>query len=163
LPIHAPLLFGALSDIRLYEFIAEEPPSTEAALEARYERLALRQSAEGSEVWLNWALRTQLAAQYVGYVQATIRTDETAEIAYVVSFAEWGKRYAREAVTTILPHLHEQYGAKLAVARVDTRNTRSIRLLEALGFQQASVRREAEWIHGVLTDEAEYKLRLTDE
>src|SRR5438093_12100480 len=81
-PSHASELFGGLSDMRLYEFIAEEPPSSQTSLRARYERLTIRQSDDGNELWLNWALKTIETPRYVGYVQASVRRDGTADIAY---------------------------------------------------------------------------------
>ena len=54
---HAPLVYTPLLDARLYAFILQEPPASIEALVARYQKLAARRSPDGSEVWLNWAVR----------------------------------------------------------------------------------------------------------
>jgi len=153
---HAEALFAPLADHALYAYIAEEPPPDLDALRARFVRWEARRSPDGREAWLNWAVRTQADARAIGYVQATVRDDGTADVAYVLGRAAWGQGYGREAVAAMLAHLTP--GVATFVATVDTRNRPSIALLEALGFTRVAVRAGAEWIHGVLTDEAEYRL-----
>jgi [ribosomal protein S5]-alanine N-acetyltransferase len=57
LPQHATLLFEGLADARLYRFIPRNPPESVEALETRYRKLSSRRSADGSEAWLNFAMR----------------------------------------------------------------------------------------------------------
>lgn len=157
-PKHADALFQGLRDERLYEFIAEEPPASLVALRDRYRVLARRKSPDLSEEWLNWALWSKADSRYVGYVQATVSPDRSAQIAYVLLSDYWGKGFAREAVTAMVNHLHEHYRAGEILARVDTRNQRSITLLKTLGFERLAVHRKAEKIRGLWSDEAEYRI-----
>lgn len=158
---HADTLFEGLSQPALYAHLAEAPPASVDALRSRYERLARRRSPDGAEHWLNWALFCPAEGRHVGYVQATVPVGTgSPSIAYVLFANAWGRGFAREAVTAMLDHLRDAYGAREALATVDTRNARSIALLEALGFEQVTVRLGAEWIGGVLTDEGEYRLGL---
>lgn len=155
---HADKLFEGLRNERLYEFIAERPPTSLSALRDRYRLLATRNSPDNSEEWLNWALWSKPDNRYVGYVQATVYPNRSAQIAYVLMFDDWRKGFAREAVTAMVAHLHEHYRVSQVLARVDTRNQRSIGLLEALGFDRLAVHRQAEKIRGVWSDEAEYRI-----
>jgi len=159
-PHHAEALFAGLQNGSLYEYISDVPPVTVDTLRERYTRLSTRKSPEGTEHWLNWAIWSESEGRYLGYVQATVVVDSgAATIAYVLFRDAWGVGYAREAVAAIIDHLIAAYRSPEVRANVDTRNLRSIALLEALGFDRVAVRKDAELIHGVLTDEAEYRLR----
>jgi RimJ/RimL family protein N-acetyltransferase len=91
----------------------------------------------------------------LGYVQAGV-AEGVATLAYLLAVAAQRQGYAREAVGAVIGHLTAQGVARFR-ACVDTRNARSIALLEALGFACAVVRPGAEVIHGLVTDEAEYQ------
>ncbi len=160
-PAHADLLFDGLRDDRLYEFIPDSPPVSVEWLRARYEKLAGRVSPDGTEAWLNWAVWASQAARYIGYVQATIRGGGVAEIAYVLFRAAWGNGFGREAVAAMISDLRDGYGATMARATVDPRNTRSVRLLLSLGFQHTMLRTGADRIRGILADESDYTLVLS--
>ena len=157
---HASALFAGLQHMALYEFIADRAPVSVAALAERYRRLASRVSPDGRDSWLNWALWSLPAERHVGWVQATVRPDHEAHIAYVLFHDAWGRGYAREAAAALIDHLRDDRGVRGVRATVDTRNHRSIALLEALGFLRGAVRAEAEEIHGMLADEVEYRLSL---
>lgn len=160
-PAHAELLFGGLCDDRLYDFIPDRPPESVEWLRARYERLAGRTSPDGTEAWLNWAVWAAREARYIGYVQATVRGGGAAEIAYVLFRDVWGNGFGREAVAAMVAHLRECYGVTSVRATIDPRNTRSVRLLLALGFQHTELRAGADRIRGALVDESEYALAVS--
>src|SRR5262245_11090507 len=98
-PGHADRLFVGLQDPGLYAFIDDLPPQHVDALRARFEKLAGRKSPDGAQIWLNWALKVILRELYVGYVQATVKQDRTADVAYLLFRDFQGNGYAREAVT----------------------------------------------------------------
>ncbi len=155
---HAAALFPGLQDETLYEFVGDRAPASVDALVERYRRLSTRKSPDGSEAWLNWALWSQPLDRYVGWIQATVYPDRTAHIAYVLFRKDWGCGYAREAVTALMDHLRSDWSVADIRATVDTRNQRSIALLEALGFVRGQVRVGAEEIRGVMADEVEYAI-----
>ena len=155
---HASLLFEGLCDEQLYQFIDASQPESVDALRSRYQRLIARRSPDGSEAWLNWAVLIRAEHQYAGYVQATISTDQSAEIAYVLFRNHWGCGYGREAVMAMMRHLKQAYDVKSFRAHVDTRNGRSIALLESLGFQKTSCRIGASRIRTEIADELEYAI-----
>lgn len=130
---HAAEMFAVLSDPAIYQF-ENEPPASLAALEDRYRRLESRRSADGRELWLNWVARSVERGDALGYVQATIRADSTALIAYEFGSAHWGRGWAREAVEAMLDEIVRAYGAAMAGAVFKKANFRSRRLLQRLGF-----------------------------
>ena len=102
-------------------------------LEARFRRLESRASANAREWWLNWVVRHD-ASTLIGFVQATVREDHHASIAYVFGSAYWGRGFACEAVTAMLEELLLRFGVISFSAVLKRDNTRSVRLLERLGF-----------------------------
>ena len=134
LPDHADAMFDGLRDPRLYAYTPHEPPVSREALRARYERLATRRSPDGSQQWLNWAVAERDGGAYLGYVQATVRADGSAAVAYVLFHHAWGNGFAREALRAVLDELAGRYGCRAADASVEPDNLRSIVVLEALDF-----------------------------
>lgn len=140
---HASEMFEVLSDPAIYEF-ENEPPASVEALRDRYRRLEARRSADGREVWLNWALRLP-TGPLAGYVQATVLQDGSAYIAYELSSRYWRRGIGSSAVGAMLAELRSRYAVSLAVAVLKAQNHRSRGLLEKLGFQRASPEDEARW------------------
>ena len=156
---HAAALVGALSDERLYRFIPQNPPASADALAARYRRLEARRSPDGREAWLNWAMRLTASDAYVGTLEATVRPDRTADVAYVVFVPHHRRGYAREGLVRILAHLFGDYGVATVAATIDTRNAASIALVEGLGFARVATLRDADFFKGATSDEYRYELR----
>lgn len=126
---HAEELMPVLDDPLLHTFMGGEPADLDQ-LRARYRRLAVDRSPDGSQRWLNWLVRGKDAAA-LGTVQATVieKEDElTAEVAWVIGTAHQGQGYAKEAagvlvtwlrlqgVQTVIAHVHPQHEASMAVA-----------------------------------------------
>jgi ribosomal-protein-alanine N-acetyltransferase len=138
---HAEEMFAVLGDPAIYEHENEPPPSLEW-LRDRFGRLESRLSADGREQWLNWVIRLP-TGELVGYVQATVRTDGSAAIAYVLASAWWGRGLARLAVETMIGELAASYGVERLVAVLRRENFRSLRLLRRLGFSLATPEQHA--------------------
>lgn len=155
---HAAELFAILADDRLYRFIPQDPPPSLASLEERFRRLETRKSPRGDELWLNWALRSKREGDCVGRVQATVRPDGTAWLAYDLSADRWNLGLATEACRRVVVSLFEEHDVTRILAEVDTRNVASIRLLERLGFVRQSLRRNADFFKGSASDELTYCL-----
>lgn len=130
---HAPELYPVISDPALYEFIDNKPPTTEGALRERLRRLESRRSPDGTEHWLNWVVRNA-AGKLVGYVQATVTPDRSAEIAYVFGRAHWRKGYATAACAAMIGELRSSYGVTRVTATLDPANEASLALLRKLGL-----------------------------
>ncbi|MCI0330015.1 MAG: GNAT family N-acetyltransferase [candidate division Zixibacteria bacterium] len=154
---HAALLFQTLSDPAIYIFIPFDPPKSVEALAERYGHLSVGHSADGKDIWLNFALRKLEDDAYVGTVQATI-TGKRAYVAYELGPAHWGKGYATEAVRTLIAHLFKDYKVEVIRAETDTRNDRSATLLERLGFVQIEKKENADHFKGSPSHEFIYEL-----
>lgn len=135
---HAEAMFELLSDAEIYRYLDYPPPPSVEYLRNVYAQLEARKSPDGAEAWLNWVVRPH-GHPLVGYVQATVAANRRAHVAYVLGSQHWGHGYARKAMLAMLPHLTTAYGVARSLATVERENRRSIRLLERLGFQLASV------------------------
>jgi RimJ/RimL family protein N-acetyltransferase len=154
---HAPLLFAALSDPRIYEYIPDEAHATVESLAQRYAFLeAGAPAGVVREVWLNWAVQRIDTAAYVGTLQATVLPDSHASIGYVLTPSAWGCGFAIEACRWLLGELRECFVLQEIRATVDVRNHRSVRILERLGFQLIGT--EPAEIRGVATTDFRYRL-----
>jgi [ribosomal protein S5]-alanine N-acetyltransferase len=165
MPGHAPLLVKDLADERLYRFIPTDAPESAEALETRYRKLSSRRSPDGSEVWLNFAMRLReegrlLKATYVGTLEATVFPDRSAYLAYTVFVPFWRQGYAREGCARILRHLLDNYRVRVVVAEMDTRNAASVSLAEALGFERVGTTLGADHFKGSVSDEHRYELHV---
>jgi RimJ/RimL family protein N-acetyltransferase len=143
---HAAELFAVLDDADLYAFIDDKGPASEGALRERLARLENRVSPDGSQAWLNWVVRNADGA-VIGYVQATVKPDHQAEIAYVVGRNYWRRGYAFAACSAMLGALATTYGVTRATATLDPDNAASLALLRKLAFRFDSEDAAAHEVH----------------
>jgi ribosomal-protein-alanine N-acetyltransferase len=132
---HAEAMFEVLGDPAIYRF-ENAPPASFDSLRERFAKLETRRSGDGQEQWLNWVLRRH-GGDLIGYVQATVRSDGQAFVAYVLASTSWGQGLASEAVAAMLDELATRYGVHMALAVFKRANARSQRLLLRLGFATA--------------------------
>ena len=130
---HAEAMFELLGDQAIYRYLDYSPPASIEYLRGVYARLEARSSPDGSEAWLNWVIRPR-GQWLVGYVQATVASNRSAHVAYVLASQYWGRGYALRAMQAMLDHLASAYDVDRCVATVEVENQRSICLLERLGF-----------------------------
>jgi RimJ/RimL family protein N-acetyltransferase len=131
---HAEEMFPVLSDPSLYPFLDQPPPASLEWLRERFRKLEARQSPDGGERWLNWIIRTE-ARQPVGFVQATVH-GASADIAFVLGSAHWGRGLAHEAAQAMVSELIDYHDVTRFFATAARDNLRSIRLLKRLGFSR---------------------------
>jgi RimJ/RimL family protein N-acetyltransferase len=159
---HAADMYEGLRDPALYEFIPEDPPVDLAALTRRYEVLARGHSADGTQLWMNWFLRPRDGGSCIGYVQATVKPSARhGFVAYLLLGRARGQGYAREALSTAITYLFARDPVDRLDhldALIDTRNARSIRLVESLGFQRVELIEKADHFKGSDSDEYRYRL-----
>jgi ribosomal-protein-alanine N-acetyltransferase len=157
---HAAEMFDHLSNPDHYTFIPQNPPTSLEVLRERYERLETRRSPNGEQLWLNWAIRLA-TGEAAGLIQATVYPDGRGAMAYELFQAFQGRGIATEAMRAVLDHLRAKARLARATALVDTRNVKSIRLLERLGFERKRFIKDADTFKGSTSDEFEYELRFT--
>lgn len=155
---HAEVLYEPLLDSRLYTFIPQDPPVSRQALEDRYRKLSSRRSPDGSEAWLNWAVRERETGRYAGTLEASVVADGTAFIAYMIFIPYQRRGIAAEGCGRLLAHLFDDCGVSVVVAEVDTRNAGSISLVGSLGFVRVSFQKDADHFKGASSDEYRYEL-----
>ena len=156
-PAHAAAIYEQLLDRRLYQFIPQDPPTSLQVLETRYQ-VSSRLSPDRREAWLNWALRRREENIYVGILEATVHADQTAALAYMIFPPFWRQGYAKEGCKRVINHLFQDYKVSVVTADIDTRNTASIKLVEALGMQRLSTQMNADFFKGSVSHEYRYAL-----
>jgi RimJ/RimL family protein N-acetyltransferase len=72
--------------------------------------------------------------QLCGYVQATVRSDRSALIAYEFASRFWRQKIGSRAVAAMIEHVAQQYRVHHFVAIYKKANFRSEALLHSLGF-----------------------------
>ncbi|MDO9016292.1 MAG: GNAT family N-acetyltransferase [Deltaproteobacteria bacterium] len=153
---HADELFAGLSDPGLYTFMPVDPPASLEALRRRYERLEVRWSPDGLERWLNWAVRLP-DGPYVGLMEATVRKDQRASVAYFVCAPFMRRGYGAEATAAVIRYLVDELQVRGVEARIDTRNVASQRLVERVGLRRVRLEYDADSFKGSSSDEYVYE------
>jgi RimJ/RimL family protein N-acetyltransferase len=99
-------MFAVLDDPALHEFIGGQPATLEE-LGVRYAELVAG-SGLPSEEWFNWIVRRRTDAVAIGYVQATVTSEQHAEIAWVIGTPWQRNGYATEAARAMVDWLTER-------------------------------------------------------
>ena len=159
---HAIRAFGVVRDENLYTYLPEKPPSL-AELEKRYAFWECRDSPDGTEYWLNWAVVHRISQQLIGTVQLGIHKEKKeGAIAYMIGSEFQGQGYGTEAVKASLEHGKKHYGVQVFKAWIDTRNKPSIRLVQKLGMEQVSLIEKADHFDGEDSDEFVFQLECKE-
>ena len=143
----ADAMVAVLADARMYEFTGGEPPTRES-LRARYGRLAVGQSADGTEAWCNWIVRPVASPDPVGVVQATVASDgTTADVAWEIGVPWQGRGYATEAAIAMVAWL-EAHGVGTVRALIHPAHVASARVAERVGLVPTAEREDGEvvWV-----------------
>lgn len=143
---HAAEMFGVLSDPAIYEF-ENEAPAAASVLRDRYAKLEARVSPDGSEKWLNWAVRMS-SGELAGFMQATVLVGGRAYVAYELGSRFWRRGIGSASVQAVLLELARHYGVRDAYAVLKSANFRSRGLLAKLGFAEVVPPRRAPWPAG---------------
>lgn len=140
---HAAEMFEALRDPALYTYLDIRPWQDVAQVQETFTRWETRTSPDGRQAWLNWAIRLP-SGELAGYVQATVFKPGISWIAYMLSPPFWGRGLARAATASMIERLAADHGVNTVLACIEQTNTRSIALVQALGFERASATMGAE-------------------
>ncbi len=154
---HASEMVEVLKDPSLYEFVPQDPP-TLSKLEKTYEFWSKRSSPSGDEIWLNWAARLISSGELIGHFQAGLKAGPDSNIAYTVAQKHQCQGYALEALVGIFNFLEQEMGSKSVKAWIDTRNEKSIRLVEKLGMKRVGYIKNADKFKGKDSDEFVYQI-----
>ena len=153
---HAESLLEPLQSPALYRFTPDAPPTSLEALSKRYRFLQGARSPDGSEHWLNWVVFPLDGGVPAGTMQATVRPGQSSTIGYLLFPGFWRSGIGREAVAGMVDYLFDRYTLHEISASIDTRNVRSLRLVEALGFVFEETTRDADFFNGETSHEHRY-------
>ncbi len=88
--------------------------------------------------------------------------ERRAAIAYTLGRTFWGAGYASEACRAALDHLGRASAVARVEAFIDTRNARSIALVERLGFIRRGFVANADYFKGSSSDEYVFEFALRE-
>jgi ribosomal-protein-alanine N-acetyltransferase len=86
------------------------------------------------------------------------KTARWAEIGYDLEPEYWGQGIMTEALRATLKHGFEEMGLNRIQAIIDSKNTRSLRLIQRLGFKQEGVLRQRSYFNGQFKDDVCFSL-----
>jgi RimJ/RimL family protein N-acetyltransferase len=146
---HAKNMAGVLDDPRLHTYVGGQP-ATLGQLRERYRRQVVGRSGDGSQLWFNWVLRHRKTGLAVGFVQATLSTqngESVAELAWVIASAHQGQGYARHATKAVVRWLRK-LGANLIIAHVHPYHQASMAVAAGIGMSpsETNVDGEVRWV-----------------
>ena len=89
---------------------------------------------------ITWAIALKGTDQMIGTCSCMVETGTCAEIGYDLAKAQWGKGIMTEALLAMIGYGFNDLGLEEIKADTLSHNTRSLKLLEKLGFQLDDVR-----------------------
>jgi ribosomal-protein-alanine N-acetyltransferase len=153
---HAELLFRAMSEPRLYDWISTVPPSSLEDLERRWTAVESRSLNSEGGIELGWTVRRSSDGCYVGKLDADVdRCNVATNLGYIVFLSFWNQGYATEAVRALAADLERQ-GVVEQRAVVTLGNHASARVLTKAGFVRTRVIPDNDTIRGQKYDDIEY-------
>jgi RimJ/RimL family protein N-acetyltransferase len=145
-------------DLEAMHTVLSSPQAT------RYWSTPPHETLEETRTWLASMIasapgqRDDFVVEHQGRVIGKAGCYQLPEIGYILHPDSWGRGLAAEALAAVIPHIFAHYPIPALTADVDPRNTRSIRLLERLGFR-VSGRAERTWhVAGEWCDSVYYSL-----
>src|SRR5487761_2119409 len=141
-------------------FLYDEPLDAEAARQHLALRVWAGLAKQGG--WANLAVERE--GGYLGEIGVGLvsSVDRTCEIGYVFLPEAGGHGYATEAARVAVDIALTFHRAQRVVARLDARNSASIRLLERLGMRREAHFRRNEFVKGEWCDELVYAVLSDD-
>jgi RimJ/RimL family protein N-acetyltransferase len=153
-------MFQVLSDPPLYKYITNSPPADVTTLVRQYEIWEGCRSPDGSELWLNWALRQKGNQQLIGHLQAGVLADH-ADVAWFLGGRWRHLGYATEAARAVVDLL-VRLGVREIRASINPIHTASIKVAERLGLQVTDEFRDRELIWKRVYSSADVAQHKTD-
>ena len=144
-------------------FLLYDPKTPEQVKESLAGRLAdVPMDTDGQALTVAVILRD--TGRHLGEVTLFMNNVEqrTGEIGYVFHPESHGHGYAAEASAELLRLGFEELGLHRIIARLDARNTGSVKLLERLGLRQEAHFVQNEYLKGEWTDELVFAMLYSE-
>ncbi len=161
-----PLTVKDIEDVVAYRsrddvsrYIPSEPLDTAAVAQRLADRWAAHViTREGDAVTLGVELAT--TGRVIGDVMLRLVSEvhRSGEIGWTINPEYAGQGLATEAAHALLHLGFDDLGLRRVVARVDARNTRSLRLGDRLAMRREAYLIENEWFKGAWSDEIDFAL-----
>ena len=94
---------------------------------------------------ITWAVALRGTNEFIGTCSYMVEANSCAEIGYDLSKAHWGQGLMSEAMRAIIEYGFDELGLQKMKADTLSENTRSVNLLERLGFQLDEVREKSHY------------------
>lgn len=111
----------------------------------------------------NWAMELKDGKSFsvlVGNIAATRRTEESAELAYLIAPRFWGMGFAAESVKAVCTFLFNEVGFTRIILNIPNENAKSRRVAEKCGFSLVGISPHAATDHsGKSLDICNYELK----
>ena len=132
----------------------ETPYPVDSAQALIAEMREVRFAQPGS--WLQVAIES--AGRLIGDVAVRVDGDDPlqAEVGFTLAADAQGRGFATEALCVVMSLLFTEHGMHRITAECDTRNDRSVALLERVGMRREAHHRKSAWWKGEWTDEYVY-------
>ena len=144
-----PALFAIFSDPRVMRYWSTPPFETESQAQHLLDRI---QEGFRSRQLFQWGITREQELLGTCTLFHLDLTHRRAEIGYALAHRFWGKGWAQDAVTTVIDFAFEVLDLHRIEADVDPRNTRSLGLLERLGFRREGCLRERYIVNDEIQD-----------
>ncbi|MCK4320669.1 GNAT family N-acetyltransferase [Candidatus Bathyarchaeota archaeon] len=133
------------------------PKSLEAAKE-ELERYCIKPFKENRGI--RWGIVRKGGSELIGTCgyYDWIKAVRRAEIGYDLDPAYWGQGIMTEALGAVLKYGFEKMGLNRIQAIIDSKNTRSLKLVPRLGFKKEGVFRERSYFNGQFRDDVCFSL-----
>jgi RimJ/RimL family protein N-acetyltransferase len=150
-------LYDVFSDARVMRYGSRSPFASEADATQLIGEIERAFSAKSL---FQWGIARNSDDRVIGtctlaYVDPANRR---AELGYALGSAHWGQGLMSEALDLLLRFAFDELALHRLEADVDPRNTRSVRVLERLGFQREGYLRERWHVGGEIQDALFYGL-----
>jgi RimJ/RimL family protein N-acetyltransferase len=88
--------------------------------------------------WLQMAIYNLVSQEHMGdlAIKSVEDEDSTFELGFTIAKPHQGQGFAKEAASKLMRYLVSEAGAKKFIATTESRNSASIKVLAALGFQK---------------------------
>jgi [ribosomal protein S5]-alanine N-acetyltransferase len=142
-----PALFAIFGDMEVCRYWSRAPLSDLGAAD-ELQREIEQCFAERS--LLQWGIAERATNEVIGTCTlASLSTEHRrAELGFALTRSVWGRGYMPEVLDVVLDFAFETLALHRVEADSDPRNTRSIRVLESMGFTREGHQRERYWVNG---------------
>ena len=155
-----PALLAYHSSPTVHEFLPMEPMDADGVLNRLRHGLWSRSTLndQGQVLFLGVVLNA--TGELIGDVMLRWLSgpDQCGEVGYVINPARGGHGYATEAAHAVLHLAFDELGLHRMTARIDPRNTASLRLAERLGMRREALLIQNHWHKDGWADEVDFGL-----